>query len=230
VLNLVGSLLFLGLRIPRPPVPDRDAPQGRSRMALLRTPRIAAAIICAMVSYALMNLVMTSTPLAMVGTGHSPADAADVVGLHVLAMYLPSFFTGHLINRFGAERIIATGLVILGAAGAAALAGVELMHFGLALVLLGLGWNFGFIGATTMLAGAHSPAERGRVQGLNDMLVFGFVTIASLSSGGLMNCSGGSASQGWMAVILAMGPFLLLAGGVLVWLRVAQSRPRRARA
>ena len=230
VLNLVGSLLFLGLRIPRPPVPDRDAPQGRSRMALLRTPRIAAAIICAMVSYALMNLVMTSTPLAMVGTGHSPADAADVVGLHVLAMYLPSFFTGHLINRFGAERIIATGLVILGAAGAAALAGVELMHFGLALILLGLGWNFGFIGATTMLAGTHSPAERGRVQGLNDMLVFGFVTIASLSSGGLMNCSGGSASQGWMAVILAMGPFLLLAGGVLVWLRMAQGRPRRARA
>ena len=113
---------------------------------------------------------------------------------------------------------MATGLIILAAAGVVGLSGVELDHFFLALVLLGLGWNFGFIGATTMLAGAHRPEERGVVQGLNDMVVFGMVTIASLASGGLMNCSGGTAIEGWNAVNYAMVPFLVLAGGSLIWL------------
>ncbi len=216
--NLVGSLLFLMLDIPKPPVPAVDAPKGRSRWELLTTPRIAVAVICAMVSYAMMNLVMTSTPLAVVGCGFDKSDAADVVTGHVLAMFAPSFFTGHLINRFGVERIMATGLVILASAGVVALSGVQLEHFFVALVLLGLGWNFGFIGATTMLAGAHAPEERGRMQGMNDLLVFGGVTIASLASGGLMNCSGGSAQEGWTAVNLAMAPALALAGGALIWL------------
>ncbi len=217
-LNLVGALLFLFLDIPRPPRPALDAPKGRSRMELLATPRIAVAVICATVSYALMNLVMTSTPLAVVGCGFDTGDAADVVTAHVLAMFAPSFFTGHLIARFGAERIMSIGLVILAAAGAVALSGVALEQFFVALILLGLGWNFGFIGATTMLAGAHEPHERGRMQGLNDLIVFGGVTFASLASGGLMNCSGGSAEQGWVAVNLAMAPFLVLAGGALIWL------------
>ncbi|CAN0589661.1 unnamed protein product, partial [Ectocarpus sp. 12 AP-2014] len=175
-----------------------------------KTPRIAVAVICAMVSYALMNLVMTSTPLAVVGCGFETNDAANVVTSHVLAMYVPSFFTGHLIARFGVERIVAAGLVILGGAGIVALSGVELEHFFMALVLLGIGWNFGFIGATTMLAGAHESYERGRMQGLNDLLVFGGVTMASLASGGLMNCSCGSAQEGWTAVNMAMAPFLVL--------------------
>ncbi len=221
--NLLGSLLFLFIDIPRPPVPSHDAPKGRSRMELLKTPRIAVAVICAMVSYALMNLVMTSTPLAVVGCGFETGDAANVVTAHVLAMFAPSFFTGHLIARFGVEKIMATGLAILAAAGAVGLSGVELEQFFLALVLLGLGWNFGFIGATSMLAGAHRPEERGRMQGLNDLIVFGGVTLASLASGGLMNCSGGSAAAGWTAVNLAMAPFLALAGGALIWLLV---RPR----
>ena len=216
--NLLGATLFLFLDIPRPPVPAQDAPRGRSRLELLQTPRIAVAVICAMVSYALMNLVMTSTPLAVVGCGFDTGDAADVVTAHVLAMFAPSFFTGHLIARFGVERIVAAGLVILAAAGAVALSGVALEQFFIALVLLGIGWNFGFIGATTMLAAAHAPHERGRMQGLNDLLVFGGVTFASLASGGLMNCSGGSAQQGWVAVNLAMAPFLALAGGALIWL------------
>jgi MFS family permease len=171
-----------------------------------------------MVSYALMNLVMTSTPLAVVGCGFDAGNAADVVTSHVLAMYVPSFFTGHLIARFGVEKIMAAGLLILAAAGGVALHGVELGNFFVALILLGIGWNFGFIGATTMLAGAHAPHERGRMQGLNDLLVFGGVTFASLASGGLMNCSGGSAVEGWTAVNLAMAPFLVLAGGALIWL------------
>ncbi|HMS95477.1 MAG TPA: MFS transporter, partial [Tabrizicola sp.] len=225
-LNLAGSLLFLGLDIPKPAAPLAGASAGRSRMELLRTPRILVAMICAAVSYALMNLVMTSSPLAVVGCGFSKGNAADVVTAHVLAMYAPSFFTGHLIARFGAERIIATGLTILACAGAVAIAGFELTNFFLALVLLGLGWNFGFIGATTMLTAAQRPEERGRLQGLNDLVVFGAVTTASFSSGGLMNCAGGSIHTGWQMVNLAMLPFLILAGGALIWLWL---RPNEAR-
>ena len=225
-INLLGLGLFFLLDIPRPPAPEVGAPRGRSRSELLSTPRIAVAVICAMVSYALMNLVMTSTPLAVVGCGFAPGDAADVVSAHVLAMFAPSFFTGHLIARFGAPRIVATGLAILAAAGVAALTGVELANFFVALVLLGVGWNFGFIGATALLAASHRPEERGRVQGLNDMIVFGCVTVGSLASGGLMNCSGGDVVQGWTAVNLAMLPGLALAGGALLWLTLR--RPRAA--
>ena len=175
-------------------------------------------MICAMVAYALMNLVMTSTPLAVVGCGFAPANAADIVSAHVLAMYAPSFFTGTLINRFGAPRIVAIGLAILATAGVVGISGVELTHFFGTLILLGLGWNFGYIGATAMLTSAHSPAERGRVQGVNDFFVMGGVFLASLSSGGLMNCSGGSPEAGWAAVNLAMIPFLVLAGAALIWL------------
>lgn len=223
--NVIGSLLFFFIDIPKPEAPAADAPKGRTRWELITTPRIAVAVICAMVSYALMNLVMTSTPLAVVGCGYTEGDAADIVTSHVLAMFAPSFFTGHLIARFGVEKIVATGLIILAGAGAVALQGVEIENFFIALVLLGLGWNFGFIGATTMLAGAHEPSERGRMQGLNDLLVFGGVTLASLASGGLMNCSGGSPVEGWTAVNLAMGPFLVLAGGALIWLVL---RPKEA--
>jgi MFS family permease len=172
-----------------------------------------------------MNLVMTSTPLAVVGCGYAKETAGYVVTGHVLAMFAPSFFTGHLIARFGVEKIMGTGIAILGLAGIVALQGVDLENFFLALILLGLGWNFGFIGATTMLAGAHEPHERGRMQGLNDLLVFGGVTVASLASGGLMNCSGGSAVEGWTAVNMAMVPFLALAGGSLIWLVM---RPKTA--
>lgn len=217
-INIVGSLLFLFIDIPKPEAPRGDAPLGRTRRQLITEPRIAVAVICAMVSYALMNLVMTSTPLAVVGCGFETSSAADVVSAHVLAMYVPSFFTGHIIARFGVEKTVAAGLLILAGAGAVALQGVELENFFIALILLGVGWNFGFIGATTMLAASHEPHERGRMQGLNDLLVFGGVTVASLASGGLMNCSGGSAQTGWTSVNLAMAPFLMLAGGALIWL------------
>ncbi|MEM6618533.1 MAG: MFS transporter [Pseudomonadota bacterium] len=226
-LNVFGAGLFYFLDIPKPPAPKNEAERGRTRLELLADPRILVAIICAMVSYSLMNLVMTSTPLAVVGCGFAQSTASNIVMAHVLAMFAPSFFTGHLIQRFGVERIVAAGLGILLLAGVVALAGVQLGHFTIALILLGLGWNFGFIGATTMLAGCHTPQERGRVQGMNDFLVFGMVTLASLSSGGLMNCSGGTAVEGWTAVNLAMLPFLALAFGALIWLAL---RDRRAAA
>jgi len=219
-LNLGGLFLFFLLDLPKPVVAAAGQAKEavRTKLELLKTPRIAVAVICGMVSYALMNLVMTSTPLAVMGCGFSSDNANDVVSAHVLAMFIPSFFTGHLINRFGVEKIVASGLVILGLAGVVALTGVTLENFFIALILLGLGWNFGFIGATTMLASAHSTSERGVVQGLNDSIVFGCVTMASLASGGLMNCSGGSAVEGWTAVNVAMVPFLTLAGGALIWL------------
>ena len=223
--NALGSLLFLALDIPPPAPPADDAPRGRSRRELLGTPAIAVAMICAMVSYALMNLVMTSAPLAIVGCGFTQAAAADIVSAHILAMFAPAFFTGHLIARFGAERVVAAGLMLLAAAGVVGLAGAELVNFFGTMVLLGLGWNLGFIGATTMLTAAHRPEERGRVQGLNDALVFACVTLASAASGGLMNCAGGTAEQGWRAVNLAMVPFLMLAGAALLWLVL---RPREA--
>jgi MFS family permease len=175
-------------------------------------------MFCAMVSYALMNLMMTSTPLAVVGCGFDENRAADVVSAHVLAMFLPSFFTGHLIAKYGAERIIGIGLVLLTISAFAGLSGVDLGNFFAALILLGLGWNFGFIGATTLLANSYAPSERAKVQGLNDFLVFGSVTAASFGSGWLMNCSGSSVVKGWSSVNIAMLPWLLLAAIALLWL------------
>ena len=220
-LNIVGMLLFYWLDLPKEnknETIDKNSFKVRTKLELLRNPRVVVAIICAMVTYSLMNLVMTSTPLAVLGCGFTKNNANDIVSAHVLAMFAPSFFTGHLINRFGVEKIIATGLMILLVAGIVALSGVTLGNFFITLVLLGLGWNFGFIGSTTMLASSHAPHERGVVQGMNDMIVFGMVTIASLASGGLMNCSGGTAVEGWTAVNLAMVPFLVFAFGALIWL------------
>ncbi len=233
-LNLIGMLLFLALDLPKG---TRNEPKAvnvavaRSRAELFRDPNILVAMIVGLVAYSLMNLVMTSTPLAVVGCGYSLDHANDIVSAHVLAMFAPSFFTGHLIVRYGVKTIMSTGLVILTAAGLAALSGVgfaeadqpSLTSFYAALILLGLGWNFGFIGATTLLTSSHSASERGVVQGLNDMVVFGSVTMASLASGGLMNCSGGVPIEGWSAVNFAMAPFLVLAAGAIIWL-TAKSR------
>ena len=235
VLNLVGMFLFLALDLPKGSrsEPKLDNPPiARTRRQLLKDPSIVVAMIVGLVSYSLMNLVMTSTPLAVVGCGYALDQANDIVSAHVLAMFAPSFFMGHLIVRFGVRTIMATGLFILTAAGLAALAGENLadanqpslISFYAAVILLGLGWNFGFIGATTLLTSSHAPHERGVVQGLNDMVVFGSVMLASLASGGLMNCSGGSPIEGWTAVNFAMAPFLVLAGGALVWLSLQSRR------
>ncbi|RLL65405.1 MFS transporter [Paenirhodobacter hankyongi] len=227
VINLLGPVLFAFLDIPAPGRRAKGvAHPGRSRRELLKDPVIAVAMICGMVSYALMNLVMTSTPLAVVGCGFGE-QKAFIVSAHIWAMYIPSFFTGHLIARFGKEMIVGIGLVILAASGAVAMSGVEIEKFFLALMLLGLGWNFGFIGSTAMLASAHTADERGHVQGMNDFVVFGGVFLASLSSGSLMNCaSAGDPQAGWQAVNLAMLPFLTLAGAALIWLVL---RPKETR-
>ena len=167
-----------------------------------------------------VEIVALASPELVARLG-MPATPADLVGWPQL----------HDAERkgwhiwFGAQRIVMLGLVILAGAGLFGMSGVDLTHFYGTLILLGLGWNFGFIGATAMLTSAYSPSERGRVQGMNDSIVMGCVTVASLASGGLMNCAVGSAAEGWQLVNLAMAPFLVLAGGALIWLAM---RPRLA--
>ena len=217
-INIIGSVFFLFLKIPLPKAIHNQTKMGRTRLELLKSPKVTVSIICAMVSYALMNLVMTSTPLAVVGCGFDHKNAADIVMAHVLGMFVPSFFTGHLIVKYGAPRIISIGLIILTFAGISNLLGIELINFYIGLIFLGIGWNFGFIGATTMLASSYTENERGKAQGMNDFFVFGFVTLASLASGSLMNCSANTPADGWTSVNLAMIPFLILAGCSLIWL------------
>lgn len=218
VVNLIGVIPILFLNIPRPPRAKDTGDAGRPWRKILTDRTIVVAMFCAMVAYALMNLVMTSTPLAMEACGFGVGDSADVVRIHVLAMFAPSFFTGSLVARFGAPSVIAAGLAILAGCAVVAIAGITFMHFAWALALLGVGWNFGFIGATSLLAGAHAPEEQSRVQGLNDFLVFGLVTVASFSSGALMH------GIGWEAVNVAMLPALALAAVALIWLVLANRR------
>jgi MFS family permease len=161
------------------------------------------------------SLVMTAAPLAMIADGHSQAQAALGIQWHVIAMFLPSFVTGNLIARFGKERIVATGLILLLVCSAVALTGTDLTHFWGALILLGVGWNFGFIGATAMLTDTYRPEEAAQAQGFNDFLVFGFVALASAGSGGVF------ALSGWNAVNLVVFPVVTVALAALLWLALA---------
>ena len=205
----MGVLAFVS--IPRPPR-HTGAGGGRPLLTIIREPRIAIAILCAVSTFALMNLVMTAAPLAMVQCGLSPDDAALGIQWHVIAMFGPSFFTGSLVTRFGRETITSVGLSLLLVAGIVALLGITVTHFWLALILLGLGWNFGFIGATSMLTDAQRPEERARVQAANDFCVFGVVALASFSSGKILNIAG------WEMVNWALFPIVTLTMVALAWL------------
>ena len=218
VLNITGSLCFFFLDIPTPQRRTAETSSARPLGVIFRQPKTLVAITCAMVTYSLMSLVMTSTSLAMHGTGFTTNHAADVVRWHVVAMFLPSFFTGSLILRFGHLSVMTFGLILLGVSGMIAFSGTGLVHFYLALIALGLGWNFGFIGATSLLGTTHTQEERSKVQGLNDFLVFGLVTVASFSSGALLY------GYGWATVQLAMVPVLALAFTALLWLTVSSRR------
>ncbi|MBX2853995.1 MAG: MFS transporter [Rhodobacteraceae bacterium] len=210
-LNLVGAIPLMLIDIPRPPRQREGGAQGRPLKEILADPVVRLALLCGMVTYSLMSLVMTAASTAVVGCGYGEAAASAVIGAHVFAMFAPSFFTGALIRRFGHGRVIGAGLALLAACGVVAATGIELERFFLALILLGLGWNFGFIGASSLLASAHRPEERGTIQGFNDFCVFGAVAVASLSSGALMHIFG------WTAVNLAMAPLLSIAALALIW-------------
>src|SRR6185312_8278027 len=189
-----------------PPLAAARHNSGRPLGEIVRNSRFIVAVACGMASYAMMNMLMTSAPLAMVGCGHSVTDAALGIQWHVLAMYAPSFVTGSLIARFGVERITGIGLLLIAASAVVGIAGISVAHFWTGLVLLGFGWNFAFIGATTMVTQCHRAEERNKVQAFNDFLIFGSMAIASFSSGQLL------AQFGWSAINTVIFPTIAVAG------------------
>ncbi len=208
----LAVMSFLEPSVPRKAEPGVVADTGRPLIQIVSQPKFIVAVTCAIGSYAMMSLVMTAAPLAMIGCGFSIDDATLGIQWHVLAMFAPSFVTGNLIARFGKEKVIMAGLVILGACACVALAGIHLANFWLALVLLGLGWNLGFIGSTAMITETYQPAEKSKAQGANDVLLFGSVAIASLMSGRTMN------AYGWTAINLIVFPVIAICLLALVWL------------
>ena len=215
-LALIAMLVVMTLRAP--PVAAVRSSGGRPLGEIMRQPKFIASVIAALVAYGLMSFVMTAAPLAMVGCGHSVGDAALGIQWHVLAMFGPSFFTGRLIARFGKAQITALGLILTAAAAVVGLSGLSVAHFWTALILLGVGWNFGFIGATALVTECYRPEERVKVQAANDFLVFGSVAIASFSSGGLLS------HGGWESVNWLVFPPVAVALALVAW----QSFQKRA--
>jgi predicted MFS family arabinose efflux permease len=215
---VLAAVVLSFVKIPTPPRVQAGG-EGRPIGLILRQPRFWVAVICGVASYSMMNMVMTSAPLAMVQCNHSVTDAALGLQWHVLGMYAPSFFTGSLIARFGVERVIGAGFVLLLASAAISIAGISIWHFWIGLVLLGMGWNLGFIGATAMVTQCHRPEERTRVQSFNDFLVFGSMAIGSFASGNML------ALYGWTFVNGVVFPVVLLATVLLVWLTLRRERP-----
>jgi len=211
---LISFTLLLFIRFPDPATHDPAAgAPARPFTEILAQPRIIAAMLGAITGYAVMNFLMTSTSLAMTIHNHSAEDAAFVIEWHIVAMFAPSFFTGMLIGRFGTSRVMSCGALLMMAAVGAALSGTSVAAFWSALVLLGVGWNFLFIGGTTLLANSHRSSERGKVQGLNDMLVFVGTGMASMLSGALLYYSG------WQIMVSVTLPLPLLALAALYWAR-----------
>lgn len=190
----------------------------RPLSVVARQPIFVVSVITGMVAYALMNLVMTASPIAMIACGHSISDAALGIQWHIVGMFAPSFFTGKLIARYGRDTIIHAGLAMLALCGVIAVAGISIAHFWAALILLGVGWNFAYVGATAMVTQAHRPSERGKVQGLFDSLVLGMVAVASLAAGWLQN------TQGWTAVNLLIFPSVVIGALALIWLARKSAR------
>jgi MFS family permease len=210
----IGILRFVA--IPRAAAAHAGA--ARPLREIVRQPAFFLAAPAGMIAYGTMSLMMTATPIAMMGCSLSFEDAAFVIQWHALGMYAPSFVTGHLIGRFGALRIMLCGVALLCLCSAIALSGTAVMQFWGALVLLGIGWNFLFIGSTTLLTGAYSPAERAKTQAANDFLIFGTVAVSSFSSGVLLN------GFGWTTIALIVLP---LAGAIFLLLAADYRRRRR---
>lgn len=214
---VLSALVLLGVRLPMPTAAEIAG--GRPLAEIARQPRFVAAAICGAVSYMLMNFLMTAAPLAMRICGHSQASANLGLQWHVIAMYAPSFFTGHLIARFGAGRLATAGLALTGLAAAVGLLGIDVPHFWGALVLLGLGWNFGFLGASALVLECHRPEEKTRVQSLNDFIVFGLMAVGSFSSGGLLS------AYGWNTVLwVSFVPLALAAVALAAAMRRSAAR------
>ena len=201
---------------------NADAKPASSYWDIAKRPEFFIAVLCGTASYALMSFVMTGAPLAMVHHGHSHDHATLGIQWHVMAMFAPSLFTGYLISMFGKKTVVAAGLVILIACAAVAITGLDLMHFWLSLILLGVGWNFGFIGATAMVTSSYEPQDKNKAQGLNDLVVFGFVAFSSLMAGISFN------AFGWEFLNLIVFPVTLICLVGLWWLKRVEARASRA--
>lgn len=211
----LSAIVLLGVRLPMPSA--EAVASGRPLGTIARQPLFITAVICGAVSYMLMNFLMTAAPLAMQMGGHSQESSNLGLQWHVIAMYAPSFFTGRLITRFGAGRIVATGLLLTGLSAAVGLTGMDIAHFWLTLILLGVGWNFGFIGASALVLECHRPEEKTRVQSLNDFIVFGTMAVGSFASGGLL------AAYDWNMVLWVSFAPLVLAIAALMLARPTRS-------
>ena len=215
---LVAMAVLAGVDAPKPA--PSDLHRGRPLFEIVRQPRFIAAALCGTIAYPTMNLVMTSAPLAMKMCGLSLSDSNFGIQWHIVAMYGPSFFTGVLIARFGAPRVVAAGLLLEACGAIIGLSGITAMHFWATLIVLGIGWNFGFVGASALVLETHRPEERNKVQAFNDFLVFGMMAVGSFSSGQLL------ANYGWAAVNWVVFPPVFL--GVTVLLLVSLMRRRTA--
>lgn len=203
----LSALLLLGVRLPMPT--KEEVAGGRPIGIIARQPRFITAVTCGVVSYLLMNFLMTAAPLAMRMCGLSQESSNLGIQWHVIAMYAPSFFTGRLIARFGAHRVVMAGLALTALAAAVGLLGVDVAHFWLSLILLGMGWNFGFVGASALVLECHRPEEKARVQSFNDFIVFGTVAIGSFLSGSVLTAYGWSTVLWLSFVPLALAAFVL---------------------
>lgn len=221
VFALLAIVVQRWLEIPPLSDVERKA-SGRPLAEIAKQPAFIVAVLCGMVGYGVMNFLMTATPLAMVACQHPFSDAAFVIQWHLVGMFAPSFVTGALIQRFGLMKIMLTGVVLNVVCVAIALSGVAVMNFWLALMLLGVGWNFMYVGATTLLTASHTPAERAKVQGVNDAAIFCTMVVSSLSSGALFS------QQGWQTMNLAAIPFLALAAAGIIWLALRRWRAAQA--
>ena len=208
VVALLAGVILSFVDIPKPKAPAAGT-VSRPTSAYFRDPAFVTAVVCGAATYMLMNFVMTAAPLAMIGCNHSIDAAAYGIQWHVIAMYAPSFFTGSVIARFGAPRVVAVGLALTAISAVVALTGITVPHFYLALILLGLGWNFGYIGASAMVAAAARPEERTRVQSVNDFCVFGVMAIGSFSSGQIVT------TYGWDMVNWVVFPIVAVAAVAL---------------
>src|SRR5205085_8959583 len=204
---LVAMGIVAGVDMPKPAPADLHG--GRPLLRIVSQPRFIAAALCGVIAYPMMNLVMTSAPLAMKLCGLSVSDSNFGIQWHIVAMYGPSFFTGALIARFGAPRIVAVGLSLEAVGATIGLSGTTAVHFWATLMVLGVGWNFGFVGASALVLETHLPQERNKVQAFNDFLVFGMMAVGSFASGQLL------ANYGWSAVNMVVFPPVLLGLAVL---------------
>ena len=211
-ISLIGAVPLLGLRLEIKKLPDTTLANSEVRaLDVIRRPNVAVAIMSSALSMAIMVFLMAPTPLAMVGFGYSEALAGDVIRWHVVAMFAPSFVTGFIIKRFGARAVILTGFGLLAIAAGTAASGLSLHHFYGALIILGVGWNFGFIGGTSLLAEALTPEERPAVQGANDTLIALASTVCAFASGAIVT------AYGWLILSLLVLPILTV--GTIMLLR-----------